>query len=417
MSDWWKELPRFTTLAELNAGEDCCILSGDRAVEAGRAEQPVRLSGPLLVQDGQPWVPADFFTAVMRAYVTAGGDETVIERSGHAVRVRPGKLPGYLPACPVLEQMDVDFGWDAGQGRLRVGVETRCAGPRDLTPSELALPYAKYYTEYWETPFHQRADVLAWAEKAGKYQLSSMAGPEQLLHIRDVRRMLDPDYRRDGWHEGWTLFPDGTGVVCIRTPFPGTTSAIFQWWFAWHVLEDIRYMLWYPPAHYGIAPTLEYRQKLADPSQTLFAKTHGGNSVHLVYESTQIDALSCVAAKAVPWHSIPFQDPQARGFLPEDLARMEREGCAAICGGQRMLHFFAERTDGSGGDLYTHFWFGIHPDGQGGWRGLKEKPDPQLIPPILNIAQHAVKEFARLARILPGIYREEGEKPLFPPAR
>ena len=66
MSDWWKELPRFTTLAELNAGEDRCILSGDRAVEAGRAEQPVRLSGPLLVQDGQPWVPADFFTAVMR---------------------------------------------------------------------------------------------------------------------------------------------------------------------------------------------------------------------------------------------------------------------------------------------------------------------------------------------------------------
>jgi len=415
VTDWWNKLPRFTTLATLEAGDVRCILKGERAVEAGMVECAVRLSGPLRVRDGLPQVPVDFFTAVMHAYVTDEGDQITIERSGHIVRVCHGGPNGYVPACEVLEQMDVDFGWDAGQGLLRMAVETRCAGHRELTPAELALPYAKYYTSYWDTPFHLRADVRAWSEKAGKYQLSAMAEPSDLLHIREVRRLLEPAFRREGWHEGWTLFPDGTGVVCVKTYFPETTSEMFQWWFAWHALEDIRYMLWYPPAHYGIAPTLEYRRKLADPTKTLFEKTHGGDAVHMVYESTQIDALSYVAAKAVPWHSIPFQDPQVRGFAEEDLAHFKQKGYAAICGGQRMLHFFAEREDGTGGDLYTHFWFGIHPDGRGSWQGRKNAPDSQLIPPILNIAQHAVKEFAQLAQILPQIYREEGGKPICAP--
>ena len=77
-----------------------------------------------------------------------------------------------------------------------------------------------------------------------------------------------------------------------------------------------------------------------------------------------------------------------------------------------MLHFFADRPDGSGGTLYSHFWYGAVPDGSGGWKGPGGGEDPALIQPILNIGQHAVKEFARLAEILPQLYREEGDKPV-----
>lgn len=408
-----KQLPRLATLAVLEEGRCACTLLSRRAKAEDILRVEVPVGGPLRATRRGPELPLPFFPRVMHAYLTRQGDTAVLERGGRIVRLKIWQEgPGYVPAVPALEGLGADFDLGADGRSLRAAAELPQAGPRELTPAELARPYAKYYTRYWQTPFHLRGDVRAWGEKAGLYQLYSRREAGKMLHIRDARRLLDPEYRRSSWNEGWTLFPDGTGVMCARTEFPGADSRMFQWWFTWHALEDLRYMLWFPPAHFGISPSLEYRCKLSDPALDLYEKTHGGDAVHLVYESTPIDSLSAGAAGPTAWHPIVFQDISARSFLECDRAELERQGCAALCGGTRMLHFFADRPDGSGGTLYSHFWYGAVPDGSGGWKGPGGGEDPALIQPILNIGQHAVKEFARLAEILPQLYREEGDKPV-----
>lgn len=34
---------------------------------------------------------------------------------------------------------------------------------------------------------------------------------------------------------------------------PGVTPQMLDWWFNWHLLEDLRYALWCPVAHTGIS--------------------------------------------------------------------------------------------------------------------------------------------------------------------
>lgn len=405
--------PAMATLATLTVADSNCLLTAKGVNGTEYIRDRISVGAPALVKSQRLYVPLEFFRSVMHAYVTQTNNCATIERTGNVIEVivSAGPVP-YVEAEDVLSRMDVDYHLDVEQGEVHVIVEARKAGLRELTPAELALPYAKYYTDYWKVPFYERTDVKAWGRKAHLYQLYSRQDYRKMLHIRDSRKLLDPAFRANEWTEGWTLFPDGTGVMCAKTEFPGTTAEAFQWWFAWHVKEDLRYMLWFPPAHYGIAPTLELQKKFNDPANGLFELTHGGNTVHMVYESTQIDAASCSAARPIEWHPIPFHDPSSRHFTKEDLMEMERQHCVAICGGTKMLHFFAENVDGTGGTLYTHFWFGTVPDGKGGWMGNKSEEDPSIIQPILNIGQHGVKEFSRLADILPDLYREEGKKPL-----
>ncbi|MBQ8662944.1 MAG: hypothetical protein IJ471_03710 [Eubacterium sp.] len=403
------ELPLFSTLAVLTVGSASVELISKSSKTKEAFSQKRVLENIVKKAKGRFIVPVSFFADIMRAYVRSSQNGIIIERTGYHIQQSLIKNENnYVDALSIIEKMDVTHAVE--DDTLYVAVEARRVGLRDLMESELELPYAKYYTEYWDTPFVERADIKAWAQKGHLYQLSTMADPDTLLHIKDTRKLLDRSFREKQWKEGWTLFEDGSGVTCVKTEFPGVTSKMFQWWFVWHVEEDIRYMLWFPPAHYGISPSLELEEKLKDSQLNIFEKTHGEDVVHLVYESTQIDAMSCAAARPIEWHSISFQNPQMRGFKEEDLTWMEENHCVAICGGTRMLHFFAENEDGTGGTLYTHFWFGMEQDADGTYHPIKGARDESIVQPILNISQHAVKEFAQLAHVLPRIYAEEGEK-------
>ena len=407
------KIPKFATMAYLECGKKEIVLISHYVTKGELVEEIGRLEDEVISTENGLGVPVSMFAMLMQAYLTYDGNTVTIEHSGHIVTVDMCKeRVGYVDAIAVLSKLNINYSLNEDGKVLEFIVEAIDAGPRELTSSEEKLPYAKYYHRYWETPYHLRADVIAWSKKFANYQVSTMRRPEEMLHIHDTRKLLDPNFRENQWNEGWTLFPDGSGVMCVKTEFPGTTCEAFQWWFAWHVLEDIRYMLWYPPAHYGIRPSSELRNMLADPDKSVFEKTHGGNAVHLVYESTQIDSNSCVAAGPVAWHPIPFHDPQKRGFTDEDVASFEKKKIVALCGGTRMLHFFVENEEGTGGTLFTHFWYGLVPDENLGWVGTKDTPDESWIPNIMNIGQHATKEFANLARILPEIYAEEGGKNL-----
>jgi len=399
-----------------NDNVECKALKSNQKNEY--VTQTYGLPGCIEELNGSMMVPVELFSHAMHAYVSVEGNHVQIERSGHVISMCIGdSVDGiespyckndvmYVPFEYVLSQMDVDYEYIPDTHGYEVVVETRFNGPRKLTPAEEKLPYAKYFIGYWKTPYIKRIDTLSWAKKCALYAPTNPQNPSKMLHSKNVNKLLDREYRENQWTEGFTLFEDGTSVMCAKTEMPGVTKEAFLWWFAWHVEEDIRYMLWCPPSHYGISPSLELRQKLNDPNRTLFDKTHGGDVTHLVYEPITIDALSYHAAAAVPCVEIHFFDPEYRGFTPENRKRIENERIAAICGNHGMLHFFVENNDGTVGTLYSHFWSGIHQTADGSWIGQSQGVDESLYEFIMSIAQHAVKEFSLLAELLPKLYEE-----------
>lgn len=48
---------------------------------------------------------------------------------------------------------------------------------------------------------------------------------------------------------GYAEAPDGSIAVAVKTPMPGVTPQMWDWWFGWHSSQDLRYKLWHPSAH------------------------------------------------------------------------------------------------------------------------------------------------------------------------
>ena len=373
-------------------------------------------------KNGEPYAPLDLFTEGLFTYFTLTDEAIDVERSGYVAHFPFGTCAYkddeviMIPVTPVLTQLRLAYQWNGDC--CEVIVESLEDGPRKLTPAEDRLPYAKFYYRYFQTPIEERADFKSWMAKCGHYSFNNMMDPSKMLHIADVNKMLDENYRKNEWNWGWTLFDDGTGVMTARTEFPGTTAEAFKWWFAWHVKEDLRYMLWCPPSHYGIAPSLELRRRICDPNLSLNEKCHDcghGPAIHHVFESTGIDFLSYNQAGPCEYFDIDFNNLEFRGFTKENAEKiMTSDKIAAVVGGSPMLHFFVEDEDGPGKSvLYSHFWFGHdHRDENGLWHGSMKGQNKFLIMPLMGIAQHCNKEFPLLASFLPELYAEEGNKPI-----
>lgn len=413
---------RHETMMYVTPGRDYVLCRAEKMLEPGSyVEKKYPLDGTLRQINGCLMAPANLFRDAMYAYLAIELEEIQIERSGHCIymhlnqRLEGAEAPFeengvyYVPFEYVISRMGVDYEYQEETGGYELIVETTWKGPRALTPAEERLPYAKYYHQYWDTPYIHRPDTLAWAKKCALYAPTNPQDPDTMLHLRDVNRLMDKTFREKEWREGFTLFNDGSVLMAAKTEMPGVTKESFQWWFAWHVQEDLRYMLWCPPSHYGISPSLELRMKLENANKTMYEKTHGGDVVHFVYEPITIDALSYQAAAPIQSLPIQFHDPEYRGLTRENVARMEEEKIAALCGNDGMLHFFVEHEDGSGGTLYSHFWEGNVRGPDGTWSGTDTEKNIQWYPFLMSIAQHATKEFAILADILPQLYQEYTE--------
>ena len=413
----------FATQLLFKVGDAFAQLRGANPAGGEDLVERITLPRTIVRRDNTVFAPLELFTEGLFTYYTLSEDAIDIERSGCVVHLPFDGKFAYLDedvvmasVNPVISQMNLAFLWDGDT--CEVIVESQQNGPRKLTPAEERLPYAKYYHRYFEKPFHERSDFKSWAAKAGIYAGNNMADPARMLHISDVNKLMDEGFRKNEWNIGWTLFDDGTGVMCARTEFPGTTAEAFKWWFAWHVKEDIRYMLWCPPSHYGISPSLELMRRITNPDLTLEQKTHEkdfGVAIHHVYEACDIDALSLPNAAPLGCFDIDFHDYEYRGFTKENAEIIANSNkITAVLGSSVMLHFFVEDEDGPGKSvLYSHFWYGHdHRDEKGLWHGSMNGKNYMLISPIMTIAQHCNKEFPLLADILPELFAEEGNKPI-----
>ena len=72
------------------------------------------------------------------------------------------------------------------------------------------------------------------------------------MNLDNVHALLEPGYLP--LETGLARAANGEGSVAIWTAWPGTSPAMIDWWFGWHLTSTERYKLWHPQAHYFSQP-------------------------------------------------------------------------------------------------------------------------------------------------------------------
>lgn len=258
----------------------------------------------------------------------------------------------------------------------------------ELTDAQKKYPYAKFFYRY-NDEYGIPEDLLE------RIHPDTPMDPAKALKITDIDRLLDPRYTADD--EGYCILPDGTGYVGEKLFYPGVTKDMFEWWFAWHGLEDTRYRIWDPKGHYGIK--VSRRHLLHRTDAKLNWRERNWNTTDFVMAYT-VDGISVV--------KIAFLSPEDFGFDPELLKKYHASVVCAISGSPdeyvgcgpsiRVLH----ETD-EGLHVWTYFWYG--------YAIINKKPvriaDFQCDPQVTKLQViHCAEEYTRLGKILPEIYAE-----------
>lgn len=268
---------------------------------------------------------------------------------------------------------------------------------RPLTDEERVKPYAKYYDRPMTAP-----DPLLLAATR-----SEPIPPEQMLYPDRVEMLFQDAPEND--LVGWGIMKDGFGYVSSRIWMPGVTPQMLAWWFAWHPLEDLRYMLWYPGRHFSAGLSEADRNKILDPSLDLPEKI--ADVTHIIQEdSRENDALTEIP----PAFRISFRRPEELGIRPEWIGYPE-QGFAVIASPHRnpdgslparpriMLH--TARTAEGGVVFRSRFWMGgyVLINGRAEHIGAGT-PTPADAPK--RLLEHSIREYTNLASFLPQLYRE-----------
>ncbi len=259
-----------------------------------------------------------------------------------------------------------------------------------VTDADKEKSYFKYYHE----------DMVAPPKEHIELALKGPIHPSQALRFQDRNKLFDPGYFDT--EVGYCVMEDGTGYVSNLLKMPGVTVEMFDWWFAWHGLDNLRYTVWDPEDHYK-AESMQKRKAL-DPDLTLQEKYW--DTTHEVYEDTGLGPEGLY---------INFKNPGDLGF---DMGKVGTEACGTIvCAkgygkGQPpfaspdtiMCHFVREIEGGI--ELRTRFWMGWTIENG---REVKALPDGIRMPPMgpMALLLHNIKEFTNLAALLPRIYAEE----------
>ncbi len=202
---------------------------------------------------------------------------------------------------------------------------------------------------------------------------------------------------------GWCTLADGTGYVAVRTPMPGVTSEMVEWWFAWNAREPIRYQIWFPGAH-----DWTRQEERGGPMRV---KRHWG-IVNYPVEDVGL-GVSSLRIEFVPPSQLGFStdavdDPRVgtiiAGLVGDVAARVQHT---------IMIHVFLIAADGL--VLRSRFYVG------GAIRLYAPKRIAALSASVLDrplfrrriissrapraMARHCAREYANLATLLPELHR------------
>ena len=253
----------------------------------------------------------------------------------------------------------------------------------ELTEKQKQSPLYKYYQrDIEEVP----QDIL-------EHIMNDPFNTTDGLPIEEMNRMFD-----DGYLPGeFGLFqtPDGGYSVANLVDMPGVTPEMFDWWFAWHGLDTMRYAIWDKDDHY-------YCQ-----SQSVEKNMDTSLSMKERYWDTYHDIKEAIADGQDPVPvKLHFVHPTEVGFDAEKLKEFKG---TIVCtpAPAIMIHFM--RPTATGCELRTRFYMGYEQTPDGKIVPSTNGPQmPQQIKEMMakGMLMHNVKEFTHLAEILPALYNE-----------
>ena len=261
-------------------------------------------------------------------------------------------------------------------------------------PATGATPGLERYLERPPTPADPA--VLAAVEKGP-------IDPAGALPLAAIDRLTDPAPL--AVETGWCMLGDGVGYIAVRTEMPAVTGEMVDWWFEWHPREDLRYRIWFPPAHSANRVV----QREPGGGKHLWGMTHypvedvGLGMQHL---------------------RIAFQRPTKLGFSTDGT---DRDPVATIvCGlagdpGRHVQHSVMAHVflrEGDGVVLRSRFWLGaaIAPDlpaplARAAGKLLNRRAvRARMLPATATakLAHHCAEEYANLATLLPELWSAYG---------
>lgn len=257
----------------------------------------------------------------------------------------------------------------------------------ELTAQERALPYAKYYDLPVTPVTPAKLAILA----------SGPIDPALALDIEDRNDLFLPGYLP--CETGYCVLPNGAGYLANLTHMPNVTPEMFEWWMAWHSLEDTRYRIWDPEDHFYARQ--QNREKTLDASLPMRERTWGTN--HVVLEDIGGGADDLVLEFRYP-HELGYPEEKvgtdvcATMMCANGHGPVPGQGVAAI-----MTHFI--RKVDCGIELRSRFWIGY---GLVDGKLVKLVPDGVSVPleVPMGLFAHNLKEFGHLSAVLPMIYAE-----------
>jgi hypothetical protein len=254
-----------------------------------------------------------------------------------------------------------------------------------LTEKQRNYPYARFLD-------HPYQPVVP-AEVSAK--LKTPMDSAKSLKMENLNVLLDPDYRADDM--GYCIQDDGTAYIGQTIPFPDSTREMFQWWFAWHGHEEVRYRIWDPESHKTSRSSLRHIKQRLNPAlnwEERFVNTTNF-TVHLDGEGRP--------------------DTGYMSFLPSDvygfdMSRYDRKKVSMVCAvngkaDNPFPSFSSLRVlcDCPGGILLRiFFWHGkVVFNGR-----FIQVPHSLTLETLYPLAVHVGKEYNRLRELLPQLYEE-----------
>ncbi|WP_411682182.1 DAPG hydrolase family protein [Clostridium thailandense] len=253
-----------------------------------------------------------------------------------------------------------------------------------ITEKERELSYAKYWDRDL-APVHE--DKLAISK-------GPSADPRKALKVENRNDFICG--KDNGVNIGFCVMEDGTAFVANEAFWPGVTKEMFDWWFGWHSLEDLRYKIWDKEDHYyARADKPDY---VRNPEVPVSQKTWGVNH----------DILEDIGLGEPDKLLLCFKCPSDLGY---DLSKVGTKDCAAmVCAvgegkAPALMTHMCQEVDG-GIIFKSRFWMGY---GLVNGEVVKVVPEGVTIPEIVprSLFSHTIKEYANLAAILPELYAEE----------
>lgn len=258
---------------------------------------------------------------------------------------------------------------------------------KNIAKNANSFPYYKYYLE----------DMAKADPTSQKTMAEFPIDPQDATPVQKRNDLLKPGYLTT--EIGYCQMPDGTAFMANYLKMPNVTAEMFHWWFAWHGLEPMRYIIWNKDDHYDVFVKNGTEKQLTDESLSMAERLYG--VTHTVTEDTGFGPEK---------FDINFKNPIDLGYDPELIAGSKTDIVAAANGETALMLHSVREIDG-GIELRSRFWLGWNID-------LQTHEPVRVIPDNIKIdgevakrlGLHSIKEMTNLAEILPSVYAENKDK-------